>query len=211
MYKQIFGEMKNANWWPSDKFFFDVPPPLGIVPLQSGAGQVSVPTLSPMSNFSASLRYLARRQRSDVPYTLVRGKDELKLFHELMQQVAREDMILSNMNAFELVANWWNEVATGVNGIFKKYAEYIAAHYKKWRKTQEKKEAIKNSHDAVLFDALEATSVPDPRSTHESHALVPTEREEHQGGADDNIIDFCRVLDDSVVQEEMEGHPAAGP
>jgi hypothetical protein len=79
-----------------------------------------------------------------MPYTPFRGKDELKLFNELMRQAARDDMRLSNMNAFELVVNWRNEVATGVNGIFKKYAEHIAAHYKMWRKTQAKKEAIKN-------------------------------------------------------------------
>jgi hypothetical protein len=118
---------------------------------------------------------------------------------------------LSNTNAIGLVANWWNEVATGVNGIFKKYAEHIAAHYKKWRKTQAKKEVIKNSHADVLFDALEATSVPASSSTHDPHNLVPPEREEHNGGADDNSIDFCRVLDDSVAQEETEGRPAAGP
>jgi hypothetical protein len=158
-----------------------------------------------MSNLSASLQYLARRQRSDVPYTSVRGKDNLKLFYELMRQAAREDTRLSNMNAFELVANWWNEVATGVNGIFKKYAEHIAAHYKKWRKTQAEKEVIKNSHADVLFDALEATLISASRSTHEPRALVPPEREEHDGGVNDNSIDFCHVLDDSVAQEDMEG------
>jgi hypothetical protein len=52
-----------------------------------------------------------------VPYTPVRGKDKLKLLYELMWQAKREDMTLSNMNAFELVANWWNEVVTGLNGI----------------------------------------------------------------------------------------------
>jgi hypothetical protein len=40
MYQHIFGEMKYANWWPSDELFFDVPPQVGIVPLQPGAGQV---------------------------------------------------------------------------------------------------------------------------------------------------------------------------
>jgi hypothetical protein len=56
IYEQISGEMKYANWWPSDHIFFDVPPPFGIVPLQPGAGQVSVSTISQISNFSASLR-----------------------------------------------------------------------------------------------------------------------------------------------------------
>jgi hypothetical protein len=40
MYEQIFGETKYATWWPIDEFFFDVPSPFGIVPLQPGAGQV---------------------------------------------------------------------------------------------------------------------------------------------------------------------------
>jgi hypothetical protein len=78
----------------------------------------------------------------------------------MMNKVLRENISLQNHNALLSLADWWNEQALGSNEIYKKYPEHLALYYKKWRKIQSAKEALRQLDLQLLKMRSEEPSVP---------------------------------------------------
>lgn len=138
------------------------PPLLGIVSLQDQPLNVHPnPScqLEPAPiKMTRSFVYLANEQRSPVPYVQVHGKEEKSRFKTMMEKVLQENISLQNQNVLETLADWWNEQALGSNGIYKKYPEHLALYYKKWRKSQSTKEALRQPDIQEMIDTLENTT-----------------------------------------------------
>jgi hypothetical protein len=66
-----------------------------------------------------------------------------------------EKISLQNHNVLLSLADWWNEQALGSNEIYNKYPEHLALHYKKWRKSQSAKEALRQPDIQEMIDTLE--------------------------------------------------------
>ena len=76
------------------------------------------------------MKYLARRQNSEVPTAPVKGKKEKNFFSQKITNLLREKLSLSAMSTFTEMKNRWNNIATGSNSIMKKDEEHLISYYK---------------------------------------------------------------------------------
>ena len=101
------------------------------------------------------LHYLSLRQGSNVPYTPVKTPEEKKLFNQLVSQLLQENKRLSRDDTFEELTQRWNQIATGSNNIYCKYAQQLRSYYKLWKKTKMRKDAVSATDEKMLRAALE--------------------------------------------------------
>lgn len=104
-----------------------------------------------------SLTYLAKCQKSRVPFTPVRYREERQLFGELIRQALQSGARMSAMATFEKIASEWAPLALGTNKINNKYLEHLLSYYKEWQKNRDRKQAINAAKCEIIFDALEYT------------------------------------------------------
>ena len=151
LYEDVFGELKHRYWGNSDEVVM-TKSPFGIVSLgdvNSAAGATTT-----MKGLPRSLAYLARRQGSTIPFTPVKTKEEKGLFATLVRRALMDNNTISSATTFESMVAWWNGYAKGTNGIYKKHAEHLTAHYKSWKKNNSRRTAVKDAGTAVLIKAV---------------------------------------------------------
>ena len=152
LHEFVFGERKYANWDSSDKYMVRLSP-YCIVPLDK-EGPVSR-HVDPVKGLTKSLHYLSLRQGSNVPYTPVKTPEEKKLFNQLVSQLLQENKRLSRDDTFEELTQRWNQIATGSNNIYCKYAQQLRSYYKLWKKTKRRKDAVSATDEKMLRAVLE--------------------------------------------------------
>jgi hypothetical protein len=136
--------------------------PFGIVPLhRDGEDSRHV---TPVDNLTASLRYLALRQRSDVPYTPVKTREERQLFGRLILRAIQQKQSMTAKSTFESLVEMWDSCALGSNNIYKKYPEHLMRYYKVWKKNKTRQESINSSKANLVMNAVE--HVPTLLRTH---------------------------------------------
>lgn len=168
LYEEIFGMPKFPHWVHSNNVHVAYSP-YGIVPLESTSGLAAGSKVVPVKGLTNSLHYLALRQQSVVPYTPVRNKEEKVLFSNLAAEALRNHSSMTAAATFETMQEMYNPHALGTNNIYKKHAEQLFAHFKKWRKNQSRREAIKEAKARLVIDALEHT----PKNMTVAAAMVP--------------------------------------
>lgn len=161
LYEELFGHPKYTQWVPYNDIAASLMPSFGIVPLTASRSSVDDQPVSidPEVKLTDSLRYLAMRQGTGIPYTPVKTKEEKALFTRLIKEALRHGSSMTAASTFEDMEEAWSTFAKGgSNGIYGKYAEHLALYYKKWRKTQSRRDAVKATMASVLTDALEYTT-----------------------------------------------------
>jgi hypothetical protein len=160
LYEKIYGYPKYPCWLHvNDVKLKDSP--YGIVPLctrqQELCEQNPGQEVIPIEGMTKSLTYLAKCQRSRVPFTPVRYREERQLFGELIRQALQSGAPMSAMATFDKIASEWAPLALGINRINNKYVEHLLSYYKEWQKNQDRKQAINAAKCEILFDVLEYT------------------------------------------------------
>jgi hypothetical protein len=114
--------------------------------------------VSPVDGFTKSLKYLALRQESSVPYTPIKEtKEEKALYANIIARALRESKSMSATLTFDTMEGWWHQHAHGTNKIYRKNPEHLAQYYKQWRKKKSRREAIKTAKADRITAALEYT------------------------------------------------------
>ena len=107
IYESVFGFPKYVNWGISPKYMVETLP-YGIFPLdkvEHGSRHVE-----PSKGITNSLHCLAFRQRSDGPYTGLKGKEEIHIFLQLFVFLFQENCSMSAMYTFHSLAKLWNQM-----------------------------------------------------------------------------------------------------
>ena len=158
LYEEIYGHPKYKHWI---SFNESLPgeSPYGIVPVDSFISESVHADPSDIQNlkYKDTLKYLAKRQKSDLPFLPVRGSSELKLFNYCMEIAIKEEhSITKNTNSFNVLAEKWNQSELSVSeSVFPKLPIHLCRHYKNWSKNQSVKDAEITSGAAILNQGLD--------------------------------------------------------
>lgn len=158
LYEGVFGHPKYSHWVPYNDVAALLEPAYGIVPLTAmSSGDATVGPRCDTTKLTSSLRYLSKCQGRGLPYTPVRTMEEKILFTRLIQEALRNGSSMTSSSTFEHMELLWKQYAMGTNNIYGKYAEHLALYYKKWQKSQARRDAVKATRAAALTVALEYT------------------------------------------------------
>lgn len=160
LYEKIYGYPKYTCWLHINDVKLKESP-YGIVPLCTRRQETCEHNLGqeviPVEGMTKSLTYLAKCQKSRVPFTPVRYRQERQLFGHLIRRELQNGAPMSAMATFENIASEWAPHALGVNKINNKYVEHLLSYYKGWQKNQDRKQAINAAKCEIIFEALEYT------------------------------------------------------
>ena len=95
--------------------------------------------VEPVKGLTRSLHYLTLRQKSDVLYTGVKGKEEIQLFGRLVARLLHESCSMTAISTFRRLYELWNQMAVETNKIYCKYPEQLMQYYKLWGKSNIRK------------------------------------------------------------------------
>lgn len=157
LYELIYGYPKYRNW----SSFNDSLPwksPYGIVEVERDLVSNVVATEEDGKELSKNrmLSYLAKRQKSPVPFLPIRGKNERKLVHVKLNEIVAEGQSLTNVSVFEKLCKHWNTDLVDVKKKrFPKMPNQIAKYVKGWRKNRDRRDAATASGANRLVNALE--------------------------------------------------------
>jgi hypothetical protein len=198
LYEEIFGYPKYKDWISFNESLPTDDSPYGVVPIDSKFSKIV--KASPLDiealKGKQTLKYLAKRQKSDLPFLPIWGTSELRLFHSSMGKAIEEEQPMKDSNSFYMMTEQWNQSELSVsNSIFPKLPIQLSRHYKRWVKNQSVKDAEITSGAAILNGGLDYT--PGVDTNHASSSVFETLP----------LSLGCNNEEENPVQEQQSSEP----
>lgn len=205
LYEIIYGYPKYREWESFNEH----------LPLEKAFGVVEIdPELTSNIKFtdedkslvdiSKSLKYLANRQNSPIPFLPIRGEKEKRLAHRKLREIMTNNESVSSQAVFDRLSKEWNSKEISVaNKIFPKLPSHFARYIKSWRKNQDRRAAALSSGVDCLNDVLETPLQVRNIPTFEP---APLQNPTDQNSSTDNLT--ANNQDPTVTPIVETGHDA---
>lgn len=177
LYELIFGHAKYSEW---SSFNENLPTSMafGIIAVNERFTQSVSATEADKELVSQNqtLKYIAERQGTPVPFLPIKGKNEKQLIHKILSEIITSDTSLTSQTLFDKIALRWNTHEVDVSKkIYAKLPCHFARYIKKWSKNQDRRDAAIASGSDQLNNALEYVPGLQPEQNFEAAPVEPVE------------------------------------